>query len=151
MQLILHNESFFSHIMIEINAGHQVIIPSKGNSMLPFIRPATDKIELSPLNEKSIKKGNIVLAKTESDNYIIHRIEKIVEDMITLRGDGNLITREYCKKNNIIAEVTTIIRNERRIKKNAFKWKLHKRLWFSSPFCRRIYLGVFRRLKSNTL
>ena len=106
MQLILQNETYFSHILTEIDAGYHVVIPSKGNSMLPFIRPRTDEIKLSPIDNKSIQKGNIVLAKTDDGNYVIHRIEKIDGDTITLRGDGNLTTREYCKKNNILAEYT---------------------------------------------
>ena len=148
MQLIVHNESFFSHIITEINSGHHVIIPSKGNSMLPFIRPSTDEIELSPLDKKSIQKGNIVLAKTYECNYVVHRIEKIEGDVVILRGDGNLKVREYCKKSNILAEVTTILRNKRKIKKNNFSWKLYQKLWFSNPLYRRIYLGLHRRLIS---
>lgn len=147
MQLIVQNESFFLHILTEIKAGHQVIIPSKGNSMLPFIRPGTDEIELSPIDNNSIRKRNIVLAKTEEGNYVIHRIEKIDGDVITLRGDGNLTTREYCKRNNISAEVTAILRKNRKIKKDNFLWILHQNLWFSNPLLRRMCLGVFRKLK----
>jgi hypothetical protein len=124
-----------------------VVIPSKGNSMLPFIRPETDEIELSSIDNKSIQKRNIVLAKTDEGNYVIHRIEKIDGDAITLRGDGNLTTREYCKRNNISAEVTAILRKNRKIKKDNFLWILHQNLWFSNPLLRRIYLGVYRRLK----
>ena len=149
MQLIVRNEYFFSHILSEINAGHRVIIPSKGNSMLPFIRPTTDEIELSPLDERSIQTGNVVLAKTNASNYVIHRIENIEDNLITLRGDGNLTAREYCKKNNILAEVTAVIRIKRRINKNDFNWRLYKRLWFSNPIFRRLYLGIYLRLKSN--
>ncbi len=147
MQLIVQNESFFLHILTEIEAGHHVVIPSKGNSMLPFIRPETDEIELSSIDNKSIQKRNIVLAKTDEGNYVIHRIEKIDGDAITLRGDGNLTTREYCKRNNISAEVTAILRKNRKIKKDNFLWILHQNLWFSNPLLRRIYLGVYRRLK----
>ena len=148
MQLIVQNESFFLHILTEIKAGHQVIIPSKGNSMFPFIRPGTDEIELSPIDNNSIRKRNIVLAKTEEGNYVIHRIEKIDGDVITLRGDGNLTTREYCKRSNISAEVTAILRKNRKIKKDNFRWSLHQNLWFSNPLLRRICLGIFRRLKN---
>ena len=147
MQLIVQNESFFLHILTELEAGHHVVIPSKGNSMLPFIRPRTDEIELSSIDNKSIQKRNIVLAKTDEGNYVIHRIEKIDGDAITLRGDGNLTTREYCKRNNISAEVTAILRKNRKIKKDNFLWILHQNLWFSNPLLRRIYLGVYRRLK----
>lgn len=146
-QLIIPNEVFFSHIMEEINAGNRVKIPSKGTSMLPFIRPEEDIIELSPVNENSIRKGNIVLAKTKENGYVIHRIEKVKPGNITLRGDGNLRARETCKINSIFAEVTGICRNGKTVTKKSFLWKFAKTFWFSSPLLRRIYLGLNRRVK----
>lgn len=146
-QLIIPNEVFFSHIMEEINAGNSVRIPSKGNSMLPFIRPEKDIIELSPVNENSIRKGNIVLAKTKENGYVIHRIEKVEPGNITLRGDGNLTARETCNINSIFAEVTGIYRNGKTVTNRNLLWKFVKTFWFSSPLLRRIYLGLNRRIK----
>lgn len=146
-QLIIPNEVFFSYIMEEINAGNSVRIPSKGNSMLPFIRPFEDEIELSPINENSVREGNIVLSKTKENRYVVHRIEKIESDKITLRGDGNLSTRETCNINSIFAEVTGIYREGKTVTKSSIKWKLAKNRWFSSPILRRVYLGIYRRIK----
>lgn len=146
-QLIIPNEIFFSHIMEEINAGNSVRIPSKGNSMLPFIKHTKDEIELSPLNENSISVGNIVLAKTADNGYVVHRIEKAEPLKITLRGDGNLTVRETCNASSIFAEVTCIYRGNKVIKKTSIIWKFAKSCWFSSPLLRRIYLGIYRRIK----
>lgn len=148
-QLIIPNEVFFSLIMKEINAGNSVKIPSKGNSMLPFIRPEKDIIELSPVNENSIRKGNIVLAKTKETGYVVHRIEKVEPGNITLRGDGNLTVLETCSIDSIYAEVTCIHRNGKTVSKTSFLWKFAKNLWFTSPFLRRIFLGINRRIKKS--
>ena len=75
MQLIVPNESYFLHILTEIGAGHHVVIPSKGNSML-LIRPSTDEIN-SALRHNSMQ-VDIVLAKTKESNYVIHRMK--IED-----------------------------------------------------------------------
>ncbi|MDD4695898.1 MAG: S24/S26 family peptidase [Fermentimonas sp.] len=147
VELIIPNEVFFSHIMEEINAGNSVRIPSKGNSMLPFIQPVKDVIELSPLTENSIQKGNIVLAKTEENGYVVHRIERVESDKIILRGDGNINIRETCHTESVFAEVTGIYRGVKRITKSNLTWKLAKNVWFSSPLLRRIYLGIGRRIK----
>ncbi len=146
-KLIVSNDIFFAHVIEEIDAGNTVKIPSKGNSMLPLIRPATDTIELKPLNEKSIEKGNIVLAKTVENKYIVHRIEQVDEQFVTLRGDGNISAREICDKNAIFAEVTSIYRNKKKIEKGSLGWNMAKYCWFSNPLLRRIYLGVRRRIK----
>jgi len=145
-KLIISNDIFFANVIEEINAGRAVKIPSKGNSMLPFIRPTTDMIELKPLNENSIKKGNIVLAKTNEDKYIVHRIEKTGQNSLILRGDGNIWIREICDKNNIFAEATAVYKKGRKISKGSLRWNLVKRCWFTGPLLRRIYLGIDRRI-----
>lgn len=149
--LIIPNDIFFSHILEEINLNNTVRIPVKGNSMLPFIRPSSDGIELKQLNDKSIEKGNIVLAKTRENKYIVHRIEKIGHETITLRGDGNLSVREICDKKNIFAEVTAVYKKERIVRKDSFEWNLVKNCWFSNPFLRRVYLGIERRIKRDKI
>lgn len=143
---IIQNDVFFSHILQEINMGNSVKIPVKGNSMLPFIRPLSDEIELKPLSDRSIEKGNIVLAKTSEEKYIVHRIEKVDQNKITLRGDGNIAARELCDKNNIFAEVTTIHKKNRTVKKDTFEWNFAKNYWFSNPFLRRVFLAIYRRI-----
>lgn len=148
-KLIVPNEIFFSQVLEEIKAGRAVKIPSKGNSMRPFIRQGTDMIELKPLSENSIERGNIVLAKTKEDKYVAHRIEKVNHDVIILRGDGNLSVREVCSKKNIFAEVTAVYKKNETIRKGSFKWNLSKIYWFSSPLLRKIYLGIDRRLSKN--
>ena len=145
-KLIISNDVFFANVLEEINAGRAVRIPPKGNSMLPFIRPETDIIELKPLTERSIEPGNIVLAKTAEDKYIVHRIEKIEKSNVTLRGDGNIWIREICDKNNIFAEVTAVYKKGKKITKGSFKWNLAKKYWFNSPLLRRFYLGIERRM-----
>ncbi|MDO5524090.1 MAG: S24/S26 family peptidase, partial [Bacteroidia bacterium] len=130
--LIIPNEIFFSHITEEINLGNTVKIPVKGNSMLPFIHPFSDEIELRGLSENSLEKGNIVLAKTTENKYVVHRIEKVGQETVVLRGDGNLSVREVCGKNNIFAEITAVYKKNKKIEKNSFRWNVAKRYWFSN-------------------
>ena len=144
--LIVPNELFFEHLLQEIEAHRKVMIPTKGNSMLPLIRPQSDRIELSALNEGSVKKGNIVLARTRTGLYVVHRIEKVEEGVITLRGDGNPKVREECDREHVVAEVTAVYRKGRRVGKGSLEWRLAEKWWFSSPLMRRIFLGIYRRI-----
>lgn len=145
--LIVPNEVFFSHILEEIDARRAVRIPVKGNSMLPFIRPLTDQVELSELTGQSVTKGNIVLARTNGSNYVVHRIEKVEGEVVTLRGDGNLSVRERCDKGNVVAEVTAVYKKGRKISKGSLEWNLARDCWFTSPLLRRFYLGISRNMK----
>jgi hypothetical protein len=149
VQMIIPNDVFFSHILNEINDGKSVRIPSKGNSMLPLIRPEVDEIELSPISENSIQKGNILLAVINNNYYVIHRAEKISSEKITLRGDGNIKKREICPTDSVIAEVTCIYRGNKRVTKSSLIWKITRICWFKSPLLRRIYLGLYRRIRQK--
>ena len=147
-QLIIPNEVFFAHIKGEINAGNSVRIPVKGSSMLPLIHPETDEIELSPLDKRSLRKGNIVLALLEDGRYLVHRIEKVKDGEVFIRGDGNASARETCTVDHVFAQVTGIFRKDKKIGKNSCQWKFAQYGWPSSALLRRICLGAFQRLRS---
>ena len=143
-QVSLSNDAFFQSAVAFINEGKQVQIPAKGNSMLPFIREGKDVIILKKLNKHSIKKGNIVLALQKNERYVVHRIEKVDGDNVTLRGDGNIYAREKCTSQDILAEITAIKRGDKTINKKSIFWFCGKRLWPSSPFMRRVLLKIHR-------
>jgi len=124
-QLIIPNEVFFVHIKGEINAGNSVRIPVKGNSMLPLIHPETDEIELSPLDKRSLRKGNIVLALLEDGRYLVHRIEKVKDGEVFIRGDGNASARETCTVDHVFAQVTGIFRKGKKSKKTVSNGSSH--------------------------
>lgn len=144
--LVLPNAVFFDEILQQISEGKRVRIRAKGNSMLPLIRDGKDEIVLEKLNPNSLHKGNIVLAILPSRAYVIHRIEDIKGNKVTLRGDGNLTSREQCATDDILAEVASIHRGKKSIDRRSLLWKSASILWPSHPFLRRIYLGVYRRL-----
>lgn len=143
--LYVSNNLFFQNIEQELAEGKKVKIRARGNSMLPFIRNATDNIVLQSVT-KPLKEGMIVLAKTEEGNFVIHRIEKIYNDKIILRGDGNLRSRESCLPQNIIAFIPTIIRGSKKIDEGSFYWQLYRYICPRNPFLRRVFLAIYRRL-----
>lgn len=60
--------------------------PIKGN---------IDQVEFSRLSGQSVTKGNIVLGKTNENNYVVHRIEKVEGEVVMFRGDGPLLRGFY--------------------------------------------------------
>ena len=112
--------------------------------MLPFIRGGKDTVDLSALTEDSLQVGRIVLAHIPQ-GYLIHRIERIRGDRFTLRGDGNRVQREYCTREQILAEVVEVQRGKRLIRPEDRLWWCYEHLWPKSPFWRRWILAVYRR------
>ena len=63
--------------------------------MRPFLENDRDKALL--VKPSSIKVGDPVLAEVNPLHFVLHRIDSIEGDNVTLRGDGNLGV-EHCKK-----------------------------------------------------
>lgn len=140
------NDLFFTEVANGIAAGESVRIRAKGNSMLPFIRDAKDEIVLEKPNEQSFQKGSLLLVQLKDQRYIMHRVKKIDDKRILLHGDGNLSKFEICTRQDVIAEVTSIIKNSREIKQGSFKWNLYRHLWPKNLFLRRVFLAIYWRM-----
>lgn len=121
--------SYIDDVKSIIDEDHPVILPAKGNSMLPFIHSG-DNVELCPIHTE-LKRGDIVLAKTQEGHPVIHRIVKIDEDKITLEGDGNLGFQEHCLRQDVIAQVH---------RDDKHQWQL----WMTLRPIRRILLKLYK-------
>ena len=74
-------------------------------SMEPTIY--VDDYVIVKLNNKNIKKGDIITFKT-NNTIITHRIVKIDKDTITTRGDNNNVDDKPIKRNEVIGKVIHI-------------------------------------------
>ncbi len=143
---VINNSLFFSEVANRIAEGERVRIRAKGNSMMPFIRDGKDDIILEKPNKQSFQKGRLLFVRLKDENYLLHRVKKIGDSNILLRGDGNISILETCSHNDVIAEAIAVIRNGRSIKRGSFRWNLFRYLWPRNPFMRRVWLGILRRV-----
>ena len=124
--------------------GMQVLLPLKGNSMLPFIRPEKDLALLD--SKKDAAPGDVVLARTTAGNFVIHRVVKMNPDGgYVLKGDGNLYSTETCAPDGILGIVAQVQRpsgkrfSPRRV-----------RSWQKLPvLLRRVILALYKRIFVN--
>lgn len=130
-----------------LKSGVNVTLKAKGNSMLPFIRPDTDSVELEYGETPS--RFDTVLAKTDNGHYVMHRIIEINGNTATLMGDGNLNTTETCRLGNICGKVTAICRNGKRIRTGRRKYRLAAAAWHTALPVRRILLAILRRVPGH--
>ena len=93
------NAEFLPEVVKMLNEGHTVTLRLRGYSMRPFLENDRDKALL--VKPSTIKVGDPVLAEITPRHFVLHRIDSIEGDNITLRGDGNLGV-EHCKKENIV-------------------------------------------------
>lgn len=152
--MTISNEDLFGEVTSLLREGRTVTIPVKGSSMAPFIIEGKDVVVLEGIEtcspegqeRRRAKIGDIVLFKAEG-KYYLHRILRIENDVAEIQGDGILRSKELCATDGIFGRVTTIIKNgEKQIDVNSLPYRLKIRLWLSLHPCRRILLGIWRRL-----
>ena len=140
------NSVLFHEVAEIVASGHRVQIVGKGNSMFPLIRGGIDKIVLRKTDNHSITKGNLLLVKLANGNYVLHRVKRCNNHIVTLQGDANLCGVETCRRKDIIAEVVEVIRGKKRVTKGSFAWKLFHLLSLQPYWVRRGVLAIWRRI-----
>ena len=128
-----------------ISEGRTVELTAKGYSMNPFIMHLRDQIVLGPWKDEEIRKGTLVLAKTDK-GYVIHRIIRREGNRVTLMGDGNIGLTEQADVKEIIARVYGVKRKGRTYGTDGLIWRLYSWLWMALTPLRRWPLGLWRRL-----
>lgn len=84
-----------------------LIRETRGTSMLPLLREGRDLVKLT--KPMFLKPGDVVLFKRRETEYVLHRIVKILDNKIYIRGD-NCIQTETVDAGNIIAKMECVYR-----------------------------------------
>lgn len=139
------NSEFIPEIVRLLDEGHTVTLLLRGFSMRPFLEDGRDKALLVKAKNPSV--GAPVLAEIGDGHYVLHRIVKIKDDEVVLRGDGN-ISVEHCHLSDIKGEAIGFYRKGRTYldKTNSLKWCVYSFLWTRLLPVRRYLLAIYRRV-----
>ena len=136
------NDILLSGVEAFIKEGRSVILKARGQSMLPFIFPERDSVQLEKAESLSV--GDIVLVRlyrSASPYYVMHRIIRIEDGVFTMMGDGNISGVEKFRRENVIAKVTAIVSEDgksRKVEKAS--------VWRALRPVRRYLLAFYRRI-----
>jgi hypothetical protein len=136
---VIPNEILLGEVTSLLAEGQEVVLLTKGGSMMPFLRSERDSVALRKLEKVEV--GDIVLAHLGGGRYVLHRIIAIDGDNVILMGDGNIKGTESCLKSDISGTVVRIL------KASGKEYVPGKGRWWRAlkPF-RRYILGVYRRI-----
>ena len=142
---VLPNNEILRDLIQLVNEGQRVVLPVKGNSMLPVIIGGRESVEL--VKPETVAVGDVVLAWVEGCRYVVHRIVRIDGTYVTLMGDGNLIGTEQCTLKDIKAIATHVVDTKERTLYLYNRWrKSAAKIWFWLRPIRRYLLAIYRRL-----
>ena len=117
-----------------------------GSSMRPLFKTHRDAVTLiTP--DREIKKYDIVLYKTPSDKYILHRVIGIKDGVYVIRGD-NTFVKERVPKEWIIAYAVSFNRKGKKHKTTDLSYRIYSRVWHRI-YPLRLVVFKIRRLLSK--
>lgn len=143
-KIVLPNEIMLGEVSRMLAEGREVVIMTKGFSMLPFIRGEADSVVL--VKKDDIRPGDIALGEIAEGVYVLHRVRKVLSGGVVLKGDGNLRGTENCRASKLCGVVKEIQKaSGRKVNPdsawNRFLW----RCWVLIPTLGRRFILHFAR------
>lgn len=130
-------------------AGGEFRLYPRGESMLPLIVQGKDSVVLKRGFELPAKKNDIAFYRRSNGQFVLHRVMRIEKDgTYTMCGDHQ-VTLEYgiCRE-QIIAYVSELYKDEKKLKQNSPRYKMYLLVW-NRLLLRRIMLGLARRIQKK--
>lgn len=125
-----------------LDEGKSVMLTARGSSMLPFIR---DGEKILVQKAETYRRGDIVLARTDDGNIVLHRIISIEggkEGIVTLMGDHNLRKREICPEDGIKGKVESVTGKKGTRLTSSWKFRFFSSLWIVLLPLRRVLVRM---------
>lgn len=146
LQKTVDNNEAISEVASLLKEGHKVILPVKGQSMLPFIVGGRDSVELVK-PDGPLLVGDAVLAWVDNSRYVLHRIIEIGADgHLILMGDGNLAGKEFCTLDDVVARAEYVVKPDgSRTYLYSKRQRCGWQIWKSLRPVRRWILAILRR------
>jgi hypothetical protein len=141
-KVIIQNAIIFSEVAKLVSNGESVTIKTKGNSMLPLISGERDSVVLAKTD--NIKLYDIVLAVVNENQYVLHRVIKIMGNKLILMGDGNLKGCEICTIENVIATAIEVIGDNRKYSCRDNKYIRKAKIWKALLPIRKYLLAIYK-------
>ena len=85
---------------------NELFFTNVGYSMYPLIRQREDILHI--VKTDSVKRGDIILYKSEVDHYVLHRILRIKKDKIICAGDYNYFKDKPITHEQILGKLIEI-------------------------------------------
>lgn len=135
-------EELYKVILLQLEQGGRARLTVTGRSMLPLLRAYRDAVELIPISNRQ-KKGDIILYRRESGQFVLHRIVALTQTGYICCGD-NEANREPVNHEQLLAVTDALIRKGKRITKDTFCYKVYVALWVGLFPLRGVYIKVRR-------
>lgn len=150
-KLSVDNREFLPIVVERVKDGQLVTIIARGNSMRPFIEDSRDKLVFGKADHVAV--GDVILAEVEEGHFVCHRVEKIENGVVTMRGDGNVPNpanvegTEVFPAANVRAKLVQVVRKGKTYTLDTSRtWRVYSSVWPRLLPVRRYLLALYRLL-----
>lgn len=126
-------EELFPHAARLLAEGRSVEVRVLGSSMFPFLRSG-QRILLEPAGATPLRRGDVVLARTDLGRWVVHRIVRCDADEVILMGDGNIAASERVAPSAVAGRMA-----------QSCMARVAGRVWLSVTPLRRVLIPAARR------
>ena len=113
-----------------------------GSSMTPFLVHGRDTVYLSKVTAP-LTRGDMILYRRDSGDYILHRIFRAEGDNYILVGDAQTMMEPGIRADQVLAVATAVRRKGKLLKQGSFWWDFFEKVWIRMvplrPAARAVY------------
>lgn len=149
---VLPADELIGHILELLKQTEPVPLVITGNSMSPFLVHGRDTVYLSNV-KRPFKRGDMVLYRRRSGQYVLHRIYKIEGDNLCIVGDAQTQLEHDIMPQQVLAIVTAVKRKDKINKPGSFWWEIFEKIWIRMvrlrPYILKMYTVLLGKKKQN--
>ena len=125
---ILPPEELVEQLLSLLEDTSQVPLVISGSSMYPFLHHRRDTVYLSKVSG-SLKDGDMIFYRRASGKYVLHRIIRVGQGTYELLGDRQTTSEPGIRDSQILAVVTAVQRDGKRLQAGDFLWDFFEKFW----------------------
>ena len=126
-----------------LNSDGELYFTNVGYSMYPLIKEREDILHI--IKTDNVKKGDVILFKSDINHYVLHRILKIKKDKIITAGDYNYFKDQPIKKEQILGKLIDIKKKDGKLI-NLDKDKKGRRFFYTNFFHIKAFFQMIGRV-----
>lgn len=99
-----------------------------GSSMSPFLVHGRDTVYLTKIR-RPLKRGDMVLYRRASGQYILHRVYAAEHETLTMIGDGQASLEPGIRHEQTLALVSAVRRKGKLLRPGSLLWDFYEKVW----------------------
>lgn len=143
---VLPPEVLMEPLLDLVREGKEVPLLISGNSMSPFLVHGRDTVYLKKISERP-QKGDIILYRRNSGEYILHRVFKAEDNSFSFVGDAQNYIERGIREDQLLAVVKTVRRKGKLISSGSLCWEFFEKMWINMVPLRAPAVAFYTRLR----